>query len=234
MNKRAAVILMLLAALGAVASATTFTPCTTAGNINDVNTTLSTASGNTVQCGAFTFSNFSVSVTGQSGAAAQLNIQGAPNSFASADGSAFLAFNIGSISGVIGDILLDYTVTGPLSYVDNVNLGTANPNVQIIEDVYTTANCTVGGVFSYSLCSNPLTQLVTNGGTSGTSSVFATSQSSVIIKDIQFHNDGEGTNASISEFTNSQHTPVPEPVTLSMMGLGLLGLGLMRRRQVKK
>jgi hypothetical protein len=39
---------------------------------------------------------------------------------------------------------------------------------------------------------------------------------------------------ALSGFTQSFHTAVPEPMTLSMMGLGLLGLGLVRRRQQGK
>jgi hypothetical protein len=45
--------------------------------------------------------------------------------------------------------------------------------------------------------------------------------------------DHPGT-ATISQITDTFSTPVPEPMTLSMMGIGLLGLGLMRRRQQGK
>jgi len=234
MNKKVLGIFAGVVGLASMASAATFNPCTDPAAINNVAVTLSAGSGNTAVCGAFTFSNFAVSVTGQNGASAQVNIAGSAFSDFT-NGVANLTFQIGSIVGTIGDILMFYTVTGPLDQVDNVNHGTANPNVTIQENVYTMANCTIGGSFNYSNCANPTTQIITNGGGSAISPVFAVQQVSVISKDIQFHSI-DNVNASISDFTNSHHTStVPEPMTLSMMGLGLLGLGLARRRQqVKK
>jgi hypothetical protein len=58
---------------------------------------------------------------------------------------------------------------------------------------------------------------------------FNTVQSAFIQKDIRI---GQG--GFISDFTESHHAPVPEPMTLSMMGIGLLSLGLLRRRQAGK
>jgi hypothetical protein len=50
-----------------------------------------------------------------------------------------------------------------------------------------------------------------------------------INKDIQFNGF-----MAMSEVTNSHLSGVPEPMTLSMMGIGLLSLGLLRRRQAGK
>jgi hypothetical protein len=57
-----------------------------------------------------------------------------------------------------------------------------------------------------------------------------------VFKDIAL-STGTGTDAKANFSSLSQRfseTAVPEPVTFSMMGLGLLGLGLMRRRQAGK
>jgi hypothetical protein len=70
-----------------------------------------------------------------------------------------------------------------------------------------------------------------NGGTTSTvggvaSVVFASSQSEVWI----FKNINSG-NTPFSEVEQSYLVGVPEPMTFSLLGAGLLGLGLMRRRQ---
>ena len=50
-----------------------------------------------------------------------------------------------------------------------------------------------------------------------------------ISKDINVSGGPNGT-ATISQITDTFSTPVPEPVTFSLMGVGLLGLGLLKKR----
>jgi hypothetical protein len=72
------------------------------------------------------------------------------------------------------------------------------------------------------------TSTITNGGLGTTvSQIFPiappTSNPFYVFKDISF------TNATMSEFTNSTDLLVPEPVTIMLLGGGLLGLGLLKR-----
>jgi hypothetical protein len=119
------------------------------------------------------------------------------------------------------DILLSYTVSGLLLGVD-LFLGTHVPPVTIIENVcavpFVQGSCPAGNLLaSYSVNTlNPIN-----------AAFFAPHQTVYIVKDIQM-----GPGAAISDFTNSHH--VPEPVTLSLTGLGLLAAGWLGRRRVRR
>jgi len=221
MSKRFLVVLVGMLAIGLTANAAVFDPCTGSA-VSDINTTVGVGSGNTVACDGspFTFSNFAVSVVG--GGSAQLSIAGSGFSTYSG-GVAYLTFQIGFVTGPVSDILLFYQVNGPLGAVDLNNGGTG---VTIQEQVFDTCNTPLYG----GGCTNLLAQIVVGPGSSATSAAFVSADNITFIKkDIQYASQ----TSFISDFTNSQHV-VPEPMTLSLMGVGLLGLGLMRRRQVKK
>lgn len=118
------------------------------------------------------------------------------------------------------DILLTYAVSGLLVGVD-LFLGAHLAPVTIIENVcavpFQQGACPAGSLLaSYSVNSaNPIN-----------AAFFAPHQTIYIVKDIQL-----GPGAAISDFTNSHH--VPEPLTLSLTGLGLLAAGWLGRRKVR-
>ncbi len=124
-----------------------------------------------------------------------------------------------------GDVILTYQVTGGIQGVDlqfQATPGTGGGGVKITETVCTTAfvlgTCTGTTLANYFA--------ISTGGLAVNSASFAPTGSVWIQKDISY------TNAAMSQFSNSH--AIPEPMTLSLMGVGLLGLGLMRRRQAGK
>jgi hypothetical protein len=119
------------------------------------------------------------------------------------------------------DILLSYAVSGLLLGVD-LFLGTHVPPVTIIENV-----CAVPFVQGACPAGNLLASYAVNSANPINAAFFAPHQTIYIKKDIQF-----GPGGAISDFTNSHH--VPEPVTLSLTGLGLLAAGWLGRRRVRR
>jgi hypothetical protein len=154
------------------------------------------------------------------------------------DNVVFLNFSIGGITGpgaqnALGDILLYYTVTGGLTGLDMTLEGTT-----VLQGGFmriTEIGC--DAQFELSVCGgNTIANfLVTwsGGAASHSDASFNLTDPVYIKKDIQFNG------ATSSEFTNSHEfgrvppSEVPEPVTLSMVGLGLLGIGILGHRRGK-
>ena len=129
----------------------------------------------------------------------------------------------------VPDLRITYEVSGPSTGVNNT-FNAATPGVTIIETVCDSKGITAGGG---SCLGSSLGQIINNKFIGTQTLTFASLQSDIwIIKDITgsyFNTDGT---IGISDFTNSSETsPVPEPMTLSMMGVGLLGLSLISRRK---
>ena len=216
MNKKLLGIFVAAVGMASMATATAV-----ACNPNGVSNVV----GASITCGVFTFSNFTVQPN--TGETATISMTAfSASSWDPVTGFAILAFQIGNNSAGLNDIKFGYQVTGPLNGIDLTNPLTS-VNATISEAVCLTA-------FVNGACNSLPTGLVGNNplfasGNQSVSNSFNTTQSAWIQKDIQI-----GAGGHISDFTESHHTPVPEPMTLSMMGLGLLGLGMARRRQQGK
>ncbi len=113
------------------------------------------------------------------------------------------------------DIWLNFTVTGPLGGID---LGVARNNA-VVTEVACTGPITAG------ICSGTeLGYLTVYSGGTGSIEFVEPGNLTYIWKDI-----GVGPGGELSAFTQSFHV-VPEPMTFALIGAGLLGLGLWRRK----
>ena len=132
----------------------------------------------------------------------------------------FLTFNPGLTSNQ--DLYFYFTVTGPLAGVD---LSLSGQNGYSTEIVCSGAiafdnNCVGGSAFQ-------LARMANISGGNPVSSTFPQTNGGSIYKDIMVQGTGE-----LSSITQSFHT-VPEPVTFLLIGTGLIGLGLLRRKARK-
>jgi hypothetical protein len=125
----------------------------------------------------------------------------------------YLTFNPSLSQGQ--DIWLNFTVTGPLGGID---LSVARSNAVVTE-------VACSGPITAGQCSGQeLGYLTVYSGGAGSMDFEQTSDLTYIWKDI-----GVGAGGELSAFTQSFHV-VPEPMTFALIGAGLLGLGLLRRK----
>jgi hypothetical protein len=179
---------------------------------------------------SFVFSNFGVSSTGGV-AGATIGIGSPSTGTGVAGANTNLVFQITGAGSGSGDILMFYEVTGaPLAGLDLLFQGTPISNGGSI----TITEIACSQAFTGTICGGTtwanFFATSTNGSVANNSVMLnAGPQTTVFIKkDISF------VGATMSEFQNSQLLSggggVPEPMTLSMMGAGLLGLGLLGRK----
>lgn len=213
MNKKLLGILAVVVGVASMASASPVTcNATTTNNVTTLGTLVCAGSGES-------FSNFTVTGTGP---AQQIGLSNM--TYDSVTGIVNLFFNIVIAPTAPGDIILGYLVTGPTNGIDfNVAGSPTLGSITFTELACSTQLCAGGGNVVYGNIGNA-------GPVQVNSVSFATQTSVWIKKDINFNS----ASSQLTDFQNSSHVPVPEPMTLSMMGIGLLGLGLARRRQQGK
>jgi hypothetical protein len=208
--------------LSSVASASTV-DCST---VNDV-TTLTGVNNCSVTGANLIFSNFALSESGMT--SATVGIADAAAGTGVFGGEVVLAFELGGELWTgptgFGDILMFYEVTPGISGID-IDLQ-ATPVVQGGQMTITEIACSQA--FTGTVCGGTtLANIsVTSGGQAAfNAATFPATGPVFIKKDISFNG------AVTSEFENSQL--IPEPMTFTLMGAGLLGLGVFGRRRFSK
>jgi len=191
--------------------------------------TYNTPSSLTMTCGALTFSNFDlVSSTPSPGNIGKIDIIGL--TYDSATGEVDMTLNPNLGASQVDDLL--FQVSGGVTQLD---LAVGGNDATITERACSTSIPTSGsGAF---LCpSGTMLGQVSDYSNDPAAPVFSSSfpvtSPIYIVKDI-----GTGAGGSLSSFTESFETNarghVPEPISLVLLGSGLLALGMFRRRAHK-
>jgi hypothetical protein len=177
-------------------------------------------------CDGLTFSNFDITDAGGTPAGQALDLTGA--TYDPVTGIVDLGFNPNaSAVATTEDFHLTFTVTGGITGIDMTLGGTTSTATEracstVIDAL--SGTCTGG-------TTNQLSVLTDTSGNpvNGTPATFALTSPVYIFKDINVASGSE-----LTSFSESFHTAVPEPMTMSLMGAGLLGLGFLGRRRVRK
>lgn len=193
--------------------------------------------------GGLTFGNFQV-LAAAGNASPEIELTGAA---VGSDGSVTLTFDphmTAVVGGGAQDIYLYYQVTGGAT---NVALNLNGTNATIQETVCSTP-VSISGILP-NLCedNNPLASMIAFsnlGSNSANSGAFDAAANLYIFKDIgvlpNYPTAGGGSISSFSQTFSvpggggGAGTPVPEPVTMMLVGSGLVAVGFLRRRTRSK
>jgi len=214
--------ILILTAFASIMQASMLFNC---AGVSDV-TQLNPASGNSCQVAGsqFIFSNFTV---GSSAGFTSATVGIAADAVTRYEANeTYLHFQFGGIQGpgspAFGDIILNYLVTGPITGID-LSIQ-ASPLVPFSNITVTEVACSVA--FVNAACPGvTLANLmaISFGNAVNVSQSFAQVGAVWIRKDIQFNG------ATSSELVNSHASTVPEPWSVGLVGLGLLGIWVARR-----
>jgi hypothetical protein len=199
-------IALLASAVSAVGLASPISCNAGASNINVVGLSLACAGS------GLTFDNFTVTGTNVP------TVGISSITFDAATGIVLLDFNPNS--NLPGDIILGYRVLGKS---DSIDFTVSGRNIIFTEESCSVQFCNVQGYTQYAFITNALS----NQGSANLANGGANAPFTWIVKDINYSTS----TSALTHFTNSHHVPVPEPMTLSMVGAGLLALGLIGRKK---